>query len=153
MKINNADNFTHIIVKFLKALGFENVKETDSSEEGIDITAQKDKESYCFKCQYDMDAISEKKMDALCKVYETGKYDKAVFVTNSSFISGAKKRGESAGVLLWDRNTVDRMAIGIAESLEDKVVETKKNPGIFIGAIAVAAVIIIALAVYFLIIR
>ena len=149
MKINNADNFTHIIVKLLKGLNYENIKETNPVKTGFDIVAEKDGVSYCFKCQYDMDAISEKKMTELCEAYKDSNYDKAVFVTNSSCISAAKKKGESEGILLWDRNTVDRLAIGISESLEDKVVPQKGNKGLAIAVMAAVAALVIAVIVYF----
>ena len=151
MKINNAANFTQIVVKLLKCLGYTDVKEV--SEDGIDITASKDNEKYCFKCQYDIDAIGEKKMQSLCDAFKKGKYDKAVFVTNSSFISSAKKLGEKEGILLWDRNTVDRMAIGISESLEDEVAEPKRYAGMFIGIGAAVLLAVAAALVYFFVIR
>lgn len=151
MKINNAANFTQIIVKLLKCLGYTEVKEV--SEDGIDITARKDNETYCFKCQYDIDAIGEKKMQSLCDAFKKGKYDKAVFVTNSSFISSAKKLGEKEGVLLWDRNTVDRMAIGISESLEDEVAEPKRYTRMFIGIGAGVLLLVAAVMVYLFVIR
>lgn len=151
MKINNAANFTQIIVKLLKCLGYTDVKEV--SEDGIDITASKDNEKYCFKCQYDIDAIGEKKMQSLCDAFKKGKYDKAVFVTNSSFISSAKKLGEKEGVLLWDRNTVDRMAIGISESLEDEIAEPKRYTGMIVGIGAAVLLVVVAALVYFFVIR
>lgn len=151
MKINNAANFTQIIVKLLKCLGYTDVKEV--SEDGIDITASKDNEKYCFKCQYDIDAIGEKKMQSLCDAFKKGKYDKAVFVTNSSFISSAKKLGEKEGVLLWDRNTVDRMAIGISESLEDEIAEPKRYTGMIVGIGAAVFLVVAAALVYFFVIR
>lgn len=148
MKINNADNFISVIAKLLRCLEYNDVKET-GGDNGIDITASKDGKTYCFRCMYDIDAISEKKMKVLCDAYKASRYDVAVFVTNSSFISGAKKLGEENGVLLWDRNTVDRMAIGISESIEDKVVEKKSNRGAVIGIAVGIAVLIVALIVYF----
>ena len=75
------------------------------------------------------------------------------FITNSSFISGAKKLGDEAGVLLWDRNTLDRMSIGIKENIvEDVQEETKSGKGLLAGII-IAVVAIAAIAAYFLIIK
>lgn len=148
MKINNADNFVHIIAKLLKALGYSDVKET-GGDSGIDITASMDGKSYCFRCLYDIEAISEKKMRVLADAYKSSRYDKAVFVTNSSFISGAKKLGEQEGILMWDRNTIDRMAIGISENIEDKVVEPKKHTGLIVTIVAVVVIAIVAVLVFF----
>ncbi len=154
MKINNADNFTHIIAKLLKGLGYEDVTEVNPAKEGVDITASKDGVKYCFKCQYDIDAVGEKKVDALVKAFKSGKYDKAVFATNSSFISAAKRKGESEGIILWDRNTIDRLSIGIAESLEDKVAPQRKKPSFLIwGFVILAVLLVIAAAVYYFVFR
>lgn len=63
-------------------------------------------------------------------------HDARAFITNSSFISGAKKLGDEAGVLLWDRNTLDRMSIGIKENIvEDVQEETKSGKGLLTGII------------------
>ena len=80
-------------------------------------------------------------------------HDVRAFITNSSFISGAKKLGDEAGVLLWDRNTLDRMSIGIKENIvEDVQEETKSGKGLLAGII-IAVVAIAAIAAYFLIIK
>ena len=80
-------------------------------------------------------------------------HDARAFITNSSFISGAKKLGDEAGVLLWDRNTLDRMSIGIKENIvEDVQEETKSGKGLLTGII-IAVVAIAVIAAYFLIIK
>ena len=154
MKINNADNFTHIIAKLLKGLNYEDVTEVNPAKEGVDIVASKDGVKYCFKCQYDIDAVGEKKVDALIKAFKAGRYDKAVLVTNSSFISAAKRKGESEGILLWDRNTVDRLSISISESLEDKVAPQGKRPAALVwGIVALAILLLVASGVYYFVFR
>ena len=147
MKINNADNFVHVIAKMLKCLDYSDVKET-GGDNGIDITAAKGGKTYCFRCLCDIEAISEKKMQVLRDAYKSSRYDVAVFVTNSSFISAAKKMGEKEGIVLWDRNTIDRMAIGISEKLEDEVVEPKRHTGLIVGLGVGVVVIIAAILVY-----
>ena len=144
MVINDKRNFKSMIVKLLNGLGYENVRE-NTGDSVIDLTAEKDGEKYGFRCKYDIDAIGEKEMDAVVGV--AGNYDKTVYVTNSSFISGAKKKGEANGILLWDRNTIDRMSIPMAEKLDDEVIPEKKNNSAVIVIIAVA-VIVVALVLY-----
>lgn len=145
MIINDKNNFVPIVVKLLKGLGYANVKETGEQSKNIDITAEKDGEKYCFKCRYDIDAIGEKAIDELEKA--SSGYDKAVFVTNSSFLSSAKKKGEAAGILLWDRNTVDRLTISVSENLEDKVEVVRHHRAVFI-VIAVILILAAAAAAY-----
>lgn len=71
-------------------------------------------------------------------------------MTNSSFLSAAKKLGEEQGIILWDRNTIDRMYIGVSDSLEDRreVVNGSKAPYVIAGVIA--AVVIIAVVYWFM---
>ena len=142
MVINDKRNFKSMIVKLLNGLGYENVKE-NTGDQAIDITAEKDGEKYGFRCRYDIDAIGEKEMDIA--VGASGNYDKTVYVTNSSFISAAKKKGEANGILMWDRNTIDRMSIPMAEKLDDEVIPEKKN---YTAAIVISAVVVIAAAVF-----
>ncbi len=148
MKINNSDNFVHVIAKLLRCLDYVEVKET-GGDSGIDITASKDGKTYCFRCLYDIEAISEKKMAVLRDAYKSSRFDYAVFVTNSSFISGAKKLGEKEGILMWDRNTIDRMAIGISENIEDKVVEPKRYTGLVVTIAVAVVVVVAAIFIYF----
>lgn len=144
MVINDKNNFVSMTARLLKGLGYSDVKE-NAADSAIDITAVKDGESWCFKCRYDIDAIGSSYIKNFAEA--SGNYDKRVFVTNSSFLSAAKKLGEEQGIVLWDRNTIDRMYIGVSDSLEDRkeVVSRSKVPYIIAGA---AAFVIIAFAVY-----
>ncbi len=144
MIINDRNNFVPMIVKLLVGLGYENVNECE--KENIDITATKDGVKYCFKCRYDIDAIGEKYINDLSRAAKAGNYDKAVFVTNSSFLSAAKKKGEADGIILWDRNTIDRLSIGVPASIQDRPVVRKKKKGL---AIVLALVIVALLVVGF----
>lgn len=144
MVINDKNNFVSMTARLLKGLGYSDVKE-NAADSAIDITAVKDGESWCFKCRYDIDAIGSSYIKNFAEA--SGNYDKRVFVTNSSFLSAAKKLGEEQGIVLWDRNTIDRMYIGVSDSLEDRkeVVSRSKVPYIIAGA---AALVIIAFVVY-----
>lgn len=144
MIINDKNNFVSIVVRLLVGLGYQDVTQTGEETKAIDITAKKDGEKYCFKCRYDIDAIGEKAVEELEKA-STG-YDKAVYVTNSSFLSSAKKRGEAAGILLWDRNTVDRLTISVSENLEDKVDPPKSSKALYV--ILILILLVAAVAVY-----
>ncbi len=151
MVIKEKDNFTSMVAKMLNGLGYDNVQVHEN--DALDITAHKDGEKYCFMCRYDIDAIGDKRITELIEASKNGKFDKAVYVTNSSFLSSAKRKGEEAGVLLWDRNTIDRMAIGVSEKLEDVTIEEEKSYApIIIGGVVVALLVIVA-AVYFLFLR
>lgn len=149
MVIREKKNFKSMIIRMLTALGYDNVQPYDG--EGIDITAVKNQEKYCFKCRYDIDAIGEKKISDFIEKARNAGFDHMIYVTNSSFISGAKKKGERENVELWDRNTLDRMTIGIAdEPLEDEAPVKVRRTGLFILLAAVVFVLAAAAVYYFL---
>lgn len=151
MIINDKNAFTPFVINMLTELGYEKVEAV--SGKAYDITAIKEGKKMCFKCQYDIDAISEKKMQELVEGTKGAGFDEVVFVTNSSFISAAKKLGDKEGISLWDRNTVDRMYIGVKDKFDDDITEdTSTKKGIYIG-IAVLAIAIVAAAAYFFIFR
>ena len=148
MVIRDKENFLPIIKKMLEALGYEKVEKQEGK--GIDYTAQKDGERYCFKCSYEIDAVGEKKVAELIEAAKGGNYDHMVYITNSSFISSAKKKGDAANVMLWDRNTVDRMTIGIADETLEEQPEEKKSPAHIIVPIAAAVVLCVVAAVLYM---
>lgn len=139
MIINDKNNFTSIVMRLLSGLGYENVATCE--KENIDITATKDGEKYCLKCKYDIDAIGEKSINDFAKAAKAGNYSKMIFVTNSSFLSAAKKRADEENIILWDRNTMDRLYIGVSDSIEDKAVPKKKHKSLFV-VIALVLVIL-----------
>lgn len=117
MVINDEKNFVPMIARMLKGLKYQNVQVIKGEPKAVDITAEKDGVKYCFGCAYAIDAIGEKKIQEFVEASRSLNCDVNVFVTNSSFLAHAKRRGEEARIELWDRNTVDRLAIGVAESL------------------------------------
>lgn len=151
MMISEKEKFRPVMCKFLTALGYESVQEY--SEKAFDITAVKDGKKICFKCQYDIDAISEKKITALVEAVKGAGYDKIIFITNSSFSSAAKKKAMEADVELWDRNTIDRMSIGVMDTFKDeKPVEKKSGKGAII-TFAVIIILVAAAAAYYFFLR
>ena len=151
MYFTNSKGLVDFVSDMLISIGYEKVEM--ASGKPYDITAVKDDRKYCFKCQHDIDAISEKKMLELVEGTANTDFDERVFVTDSSFISSAKKLGDREGILLWDRNTVDRMYIAVKEKFPEPVYEdTKNTKGLIIG-IATVVILAIAAAAYFFIIR
>ena len=147
MVINDKNNFVSMVARLLKGLGYTDVKE-NNADSAIDITAVKDGEKYCFKCRYDIDAIGSSYIRELAEL--SGNFDHKVFVTNSSFLSSAKKLGEEREIILWDRNTIDRMYIGVSDSLEDHREVVKKSSAPYIVAGIIAAVIVLGVVYWFM---
>lgn len=144
MIINDKKNFVSIVARMLKGLGYTDIKE-NAEDSAVDITAVKDGEKCCFKCRYDIDAVGEKYIDAFAEA--SGNYGKKIFVTNSSFISSAKKKAEEKDIELWDRNTIDRLNISVFEKVEDEIIPEKSSKGIIV-TIAVVAILAIGAAAY-----
>ena len=151
MLISEKDRFRPVMCKFLEVLGYESIQEY--SEKPFDITAVKDGKKICFKCQYDIEAISEKKITALCDSVKGAGYDKLVFITNSSFSSAAKKKAMESNVELWDRNTIDRMSIGVMDTFKDEKPEEKKSgKGLYV-VFAIILILAAAAAAYYFFLR
>lgn len=149
MIINDKEHFSAIIEKLISLIGYTEIKRENS--EYIDFTAVKDGKKYCFVCKYDIDAISGKKMEDFIEASSKLGNVTPVFVTNSSFSSTAKKLGDSKGVELWDRNFVDRLAIGIDAPLEDETIKKKSSVSpVMIAVVAVLVVIVLAVVMFYL---
>ncbi len=149
MIVNSKDNFTDIAVQLLNGLGFADIQKM-GEDSIIDITATKDGSKYAFKCKYDIDAISEKDMRSfLDSTGFGGRYDKLVYITNSSFAVSAKRLAESEGIELWDRNTFDRMTITIADKIEDAPVKARSHTGLIILFIIFLVIVICAGLYYY----
>ncbi len=148
MVINDKNNFVGIIAKLLTGLEYENVQVTKGDNKLIDITAEKSKEKFCFKCRYDIDAIGDTKIQEFVDTVKTDKNRTGVYVTNSSFLASAKTKAEEAGVLLWDRNLIDRLAIGVPNAIEDEIPEPKGHKKIYV-LLALIGVVVITAIIYF----
>lgn len=145
MIINDKDNYTEIMTRFVSALGYTDVKSA-GNDSVVSIVAKKDGKVYAFACRYDIDAISGAAMEEFIRTAKKPGVDVLVFMTNSSFSSAAKKAGDAAGVELWDRNYIDRIAIGVDARLEEPVYKEVSHRKVYI-AVAVVAVIVLAAAV------
>ncbi len=145
MIINDKDNYTEIMARFISALGYTDVKSA-GNDSVVSMVAKKDGKIYAFACRYDIDAISGAAMEEFIRAAKKPEVDVLVFMTNSSFSSAAKKAGDAAGVELWDRNYIDRIAIGVDARLEEPVYKEESHKKVYI-AVAVVAVIVLAAAV------
>ena len=105
MIIHDKNNYVDMMYKVLEALGYQDLKK-NSDESVVNILAKKAGKIYAFACRYDIDAISGPAMEEFVEAVKKPGIDVAVFMTNSSFSSAAKKAGEAAGIELWDRNYI-----------------------------------------------
>lgn len=81
MIIRDKDNFLPLIAKMLTALNYDKVEMHTGKP--YDITAVKDDKKYCFKCQYDIDAVGTAAMKEFVDGTKDMSHDARAFITNS----------------------------------------------------------------------
>ncbi len=102
--------FEQWCAELLRKNGFENVEVTKGShDQGVDILAKKDDIRYAIQCKCYASALGNTPVQEVF----TGKMiyhcHVGVVMTNSFFTEGAKKAAEATGVILWDRDRLQRM--------------------------------------------
>lgn len=94
----------------LKYSGFSGIELTqDSSDQGVDILARKNGQTYAIQCKRYARNIGNKSVQEAytgCAIYEC---EIPVVMTNQYFTPAAVRAAESVGVLLWDRDTITEM--------------------------------------------
>lgn len=102
--------FEHFIAALLRNLGYESVEVTPGSgDQGVDVLAEKDSVRYAIQCKcYSSDLgngpvqeVNTGKVIYQCHV--------GVVVTNRYFTQGAKDAAKATGILLWDRDRLQKM--------------------------------------------
>lgn len=97
--------FERFIVKLLKKLGYENVKQTPiSGDFGIDVLAEKENIKYAIQCKNYSSALDNK---CVQEAYSGKQYYNShvgIVVTNNYFTKHAKELANKNGIILWDRD-------------------------------------------------
>ena len=105
--------FEEYAARLLRLNGFHHVEVTrGSKDQGVDILAMRDGESYAIQCKHYEGKVPNK---AVQEAYAGAQFygcDVAVVLTNSYFSPSALELGDSIGVELWDRETLRRMVRG-----------------------------------------
>ncbi len=102
--------FEHFCANLLKENDFENVEVTPGSgDQGVDIIAFKDGVKYGIQCKCYSSDIGNK---AVQEAYSGARFYDChvpVVLTNRYFTSSAKELAKKTGVLLWDRDKLEKM--------------------------------------------
>ena len=102
--------FEEYVARLLKKNGFRHVEVTSGSgDQGVDILADREGVSYAIQCKHYDGKIPNK---AVQEAYAGAEYygcDVAVVLTNSYFYPSAFELGDSIGVELWDRDTLNKL--------------------------------------------
>lgn len=105
-------------------LNYTNVQKTKASGDfGIDLLAEKDNITYAIQCKLYSSKLGN---DCVQEAYAGKQYydkDLAVVLTNSTFTTGAIELAKKTGVVLWDRDVLDKML----KKVNGTFVEEKRN--------------------------
>lgn len=103
--------FEYWCADVLRKNGFGNVEVTrGSGDQGVDVLAEKDGIKYAIQCKCYTSDLGNKPVQEV----NTGKTiyhcQVGVVMTNRYFTQGAKDAAKATGILLWDRDVVQKMA-------------------------------------------
>lgn len=103
-------DFEYYCAELLKKNGFENVEVTrGSGDQGIDILSVKDGVKYGIQCKCYSSDIGNKAVQEAFSGKTFYHCHVASVLTNRYFTASAKELAESNGVLLWDRDYLNKL--------------------------------------------
>ena len=102
--------FEHYCAGLLRKLNFTNVEVTKGSgDQGVDIVAVKEGVRYAIQCKCYSSSLGNSPVQEVNAGKQLYGCHVAVVLTNQHFTSGAKTLAAATGVLLWDRDELERM--------------------------------------------
>lgn len=103
--------FEYWCAEVLRKNGFWNVEVTrGSGDQGVDVFAEKDGIKYAIQCKCYTSDLGNKPVQEVNAGKAIYHCQIGAVMTNRYFTAGAKEAAEATGILLWDRDTVQRMA-------------------------------------------
>ncbi len=98
--------YEYLCARFLRRHGFSNVQVTKGSgDQGVDITANKNRTRYAVQCKYYAKPVSNKAVQEVVAGMHYHDCEKAIVMTNSTFTKGAEALAEANEVELWPNVT------------------------------------------------
>ena len=102
--------FEKYTVRLLKSNGYTNVEKTKTSGDyGIDVTARKDGKKYAFQCKCYQGKVGVHAVQEAFSGAKMYRADVAAVITNSTFTPNARKMAKEIGVLLIDRDRLEKL--------------------------------------------
>jgi hypothetical protein len=103
--------FEYWCADVLRKIGFCNVEVTrGSGDQGVDVLAEKDGVKYAIQCKCYTSDLGNKAVQEVNTGKTIYRCQVGVVMTNRYFTQGAKDAAEATGILLWDRDVVQKMA-------------------------------------------
>jgi hypothetical protein len=107
----SGEDFEIFVCNILKKLNFYDIELTKASgDQGVDILAEKDGIRYAIQCKRYSQPVGNK---AIQEVYSGKSYYKChigIVVTNNYFTQSARKLAYENGIVLWDKDFIDKYA-------------------------------------------
>ena len=104
--------FEYFCAELLKRCGFEEVKVTrGSGDQGVDILAVKEDIRYAIQCKNYSTPLSNKPIQEVYAGKTFYKCHVGVVMTNTTFTKSACELADSVGIILWDKERLDKMMI------------------------------------------
>ena len=104
--------FEYFCAELLKRSGFEEVKVTrGSGDQGVDILAIKEDIHYAIQCKNYSSPLGNKPIQEVFAGKTYYRCHVGVVMTNSTFTKGAIELADSVGIILWDKDRLDKMMI------------------------------------------
>lgn len=102
--------FESYCADLLRKNGFVNVSVTPGSgDHGVDVIAEKEGVRYAVQCKCYSSALGNTPVQEVCAGKSMYNCHVGVVMTNNYFTAGAKQLAEKNGILLWDRDKLQRM--------------------------------------------
>lgn len=103
--------FEYWCADVLRKNGFNDVEVTrGSGDQGVDVLAEKDGVKYAIQCKCYTSDLGNKPVQEVNTGKTIYRCQVGVVMTNRYFTQGAKDAAEATGILLWDRDVVQKMA-------------------------------------------
>jgi len=103
-------DFEQFTANLLRKLGYERVQVTPGSgDQGVDVIAVKDGKKYAIQCKRYNQKLGNKPVQEVHAGKTIYGCNVAVVMTNNYFTTGAVEAAGAVGVILWDRDAIQRM--------------------------------------------
>lgn len=124
------EDFEIFVAQILVNIGFINVRTTKGSgDQGVDILAEKDNIKYAIQCKRYSETVGNKAVQEVFAGKSFYHCDIGIVVTNNYFSKSAKELALETGVVLWDKDILDKYIISenVSEIKTQEIEENKVN--------------------------
>ena len=106
--------FEYFCAELLERCGFEEVQVTrGSGDQGVDILAKKEDIRYAIQCKNYSTPLGNTPVQEVYAGKTFYRCHVGVVMTNSTFTKGAVELADSVGVILWDKDRLDKMMVKV----------------------------------------